>query len=147
LTANFHGLGISVPERTKQKDQFAEEIYCLRRYLFPLANKGLLEFPIELVKAETPDFIFTRRDDNSVGLEVTKATREEFEADLTRLHRRQKTKDYVSDSATGAMLLSEAGWIGNAVETEWNSLCPRQHLSKIVRHRVALGRGMRPPDI
>jgi hypothetical protein len=119
LTANFGGLGISVPERTKQKDQFAEEIYCLRRYLFALANKGLLEFPIELVKGETPDFIFTWREGNRVGLEVTKATREEFEADLTRLDRRQKTRDYVSDSATGAMLLSEAGWVGDAVEIEW----------------------------
>jgi hypothetical protein len=119
LTANFGGLGISVPERTKQKDQFAEEIYCLRRYLFPLANRGLLDFPIELVKRETPDFVFSWRSGNSVGLEVTKATRAEFEADLTRLDRDQKTRDYVSDSTTGAMLLSEAGWMGKAFETEW----------------------------
>jgi hypothetical protein len=46
LVANFGTLGVSVPGRTERKDQFAEEVYCLRRYLFPLAYSGLLEFPI-----------------------------------------------------------------------------------------------------
>jgi hypothetical protein len=104
LAANFGAFGITVPTRIEKKDQFAEEAYCLRRYLFPLAHSGLLEFPIEIVKHETPDFVFTSRGGNGIGLEVTKATREEFEADLTRFHRQQETRNYVSDLESGTML-------------------------------------------
>jgi hypothetical protein len=56
---------------------------------------------------------------NNYGLEVTKAPRQEFEADLTRLDRKQKTKHYSSDPTAGAMDLSVAGWVGNALKTEW----------------------------
>jgi hypothetical protein len=119
LSAGFGGLGINVPPRTERKDQFAEELRCLRRYLFPLADKGLLEFPIEVVKHEPPDFICRSRTGESIGLEVTKATRKEFEADLTRWHRQQATRHYVSDQATGTMFLDVLGWAGDAVETEW----------------------------
>lgn len=114
----FGTLGISVPGRSQPKDQFAEEVYCLRRYLFPLANAGLLEFPLGVVKQDPPDFMFAWRDGRNTGLEVTKATRQEFEADLTRFHRQQQTKSYVSDLATGTLLLSKPGWAGNAPE-EW----------------------------
>jgi hypothetical protein len=44
LVPNFGAFGVSVSARTERKDQFAEEVYCLRRYLFPLAHSGLLEF-------------------------------------------------------------------------------------------------------
>jgi hypothetical protein len=91
----------------------------LRRYLFPLANAGLLEFPLAVVKQDPPDFMFAWRDGRNTGLEVTKATRQEFEADLTRFHRQQQTKSYVSNLAAGTTLLSELGWAGNAPETEW----------------------------
>jgi hypothetical protein len=118
LVANFGALGITVPPRMQKKDQFAEEVYCLRRYLFPLAHSGLLEFPIEIVKYETPDFISTWRGGKRIGLEVTKATRAEFEADLSRFDRQQETKNYASDRTSATMSLSEAGWAGNVVETE-----------------------------
>ena len=94
-------------------------MYCLRRYLFPLADGGLLRFPITVAKTETPDFLLSWQQDATVGLEVTKATRQEFEADLTRFDRKQRTKHYLSDPATGTMDLSVAGWAGNAVEREW----------------------------
>lgn len=119
LFSQFGSLGIRVPGRTEPKDQFAEEIYCLRRYLFPLADGGLLRFPITAAKTETPDFLLNWQQDATIGLEVTKATRQEFEADLTRLDRRQKTKYYPSDLTAGAMQLSVAGWAGNALEKEW----------------------------
>jgi hypothetical protein len=119
LFSQFGSLGIRVPGRTEPKDQFAEEIYCLRRYLFPLADGGLLRFPITVAKTETPDFLLNWQQDATIGLEVTKATRQEFEADLTRFDRKQETKHYLSDPATGTMDLSVAGWAGNAVEREW----------------------------
>jgi len=121
LAANFNAFGITVPARTEKKDQFAEEVYCLRRYLFPLAHSGLLEFPIEIVKHETPDFVSTSRSGDGIGLEVTKATREEFEADLTRFHRQQETENYLSNPNTGMMALDILGWAGDSVETEWVS--------------------------
>jgi hypothetical protein len=118
LFSQFGSLGIRVPRRTEAKDQFAEEIYCLRRYLFPLADNNLLRFPIAVAKTESPDFIFSWEHDTIVGVEVTKATRKEFEADLTRLNRKQKTKHYPSDPDEGVMDLSIAGWAGNALERE-----------------------------
>lgn len=118
LFSEFGSLGIRVPGRTEPKDQFAEEIYCLRRYLFPLADGGLLRFPITVAKSETPDFIFSGQQDTVTGLEVTKATRQEFEADLMRLNLKQKTKHYPSDRVKGVMDLSIAGWAGNALEKE-----------------------------
>jgi len=121
LMGKFETLGITIPDRMRPKDQFAEEVYCLRRYLFPVANAGLLEFPLRVIKRDPPDFVFAWRDGRNTGLEVTKATSQGFEADLTRFHRRQRTKNYVSDPATGTMLLSELGWVGNAPETEWTA--------------------------
>jgi hypothetical protein len=130
LAASFGTLGVSVPLRTEKKDQFAEEVYCLRRYLFPLAHNGLLEFPITVSKQETPDFILAWGG-KKVGLEITKATRQEFEADLTRFDRRQKTKDYLSDVTTGTMLLDVLGWAGDSVETEWGTFVLDSILNKL----------------
>ena len=118
--ANFGAFGISVPSRTEKKDQFAEEVRCLGRYLFPLAHSGFLTFPMTVVKQEAPDFISTWGV-NTIGLEVTKATEQEFEADLTRFNRQQKTRHYVSDLDTGTMLLGVLGWAGDSIETEWVS--------------------------
>jgi len=119
LFSQFGLLGIRTPGRTGPKDQFAEEIYCLRRYLFPLADSGLLRFPLTAAKSETPDFILKWPQGKTIGLEVIKATRQEFEADLTRFDQKQETKHYPSDPAAGTVELSSAGWAGNAVEGEW----------------------------
>jgi hypothetical protein len=119
LFSQFGSLRIRVPDRTQPRDQFAEEMYCLRRYLFPLADNGLLKFPLTAAKSETPDFILEWPQERTIGLEVTKATRQEFEADLTRLDRKQTTKHCSSDPGAGAMDLSVAGWAGNALEAEW----------------------------
>ena len=119
LLSQFGSLGMRVPDRTEPKNQFAEEMYYLRRYLFPLADAGLLMFPLTAAKSETPDFIVEWPQERTIGLEVTKTTRQEFEADLTRLDWKQETKHYPSDPTAGAMDLSVAGWAGNALEKEW----------------------------
>jgi hypothetical protein len=72
---------------------------------------------LAVIKDESPDFIVTSPG-RVFGLEVTKATRQEFEADLTRLHRCQSTKSYPSDPAEGVMDLSVSGWADDAVEKE-----------------------------
>lgn len=118
LRTQFGTVGAAVPTRNEPKDQFAEEAYCLRRYLVALADAGVLTFPVIVSKGETPDFIVTCADGEAVGLEVTKATRKEFEADLTRFSRNQKTKDYPSDQVAGAMVLSISGWIRDQAEKE-----------------------------
>lgn len=132
LRRQFGTLGIRVPTRSEPKDQFAEEVYCLRRFLFPAAEKGLLTFPITATKHETPDFLLTCPIDGTVGIEVTKATRKEFEADLTRFHRNRSTKHYSSDPILGTMDLSVAGWLGDAAEREWV-----QYIIARVKEKVA----------
>jgi hypothetical protein len=117
LFSEFGEYGISVPDRTQPKDPFAEELYCLRRFLFPLAESGRLEFPITVTKGESPDFRLSRAG-MTTGLEVRKATAAEFEADLTRLARGRETKHYESDLDEGAMNLSFAGWACDGAERE-----------------------------
>src|SRR5260370_41591652 len=56
LFSQFGLLGIRTPGRTGPKDQFAEEIYCLRPYLFPLADSGFLQVPPTPPKCENPPF-------------------------------------------------------------------------------------------
>jgi hypothetical protein len=131
LFSQFGSVGIRVPARTEPKDQFAEEMYCLRRYLFPLAHNGLLRFPLMTVKNETPDFTLNWPQEMTIGSEVTKATRQEFEADLTRFDREQETKHYPSDPAAGTMDLSVAGRAGNAVERELVEYILASNLNKL----------------
>jgi hypothetical protein len=118
LFSKFSKLGLRIPGRSEPKNQFAEEMYCIRRYLFPLAHKSLLQFPLQVTKSEAPDFMLTELGGVSVGLEVTKATRQEFEADLTRVARKQKTTHFESDPDAGMMDLTSTGWIDSAREAE-----------------------------
>src|SRR6266446_6690546 len=106
LFCRFGSDGIKGQPRNP-KNQDAEEIHCLRRYLLPLAEEGLLRYPISICKSESPDFALTWPDNSVTGLEVTKATRGKFEADLTRFDKGEKTQHYRSDPSQGVMYLSE----------------------------------------
>lgn len=59
--------------RHAENSGLEEELYVLRRYIFTLAHEGLLEFPFNLRKHESPDFIITQAG-LEYGLEVTTAT-------------------------------------------------------------------------
>jgi hypothetical protein len=133
LVRQFGALGTRLPPRTDRKDQLAEEWYCLRRYLFVIAAEGSLRYPLDVCKSESPDFLVNRRDGAWDGVEITKATRQEFEADLTNLARGKRTRHYSSDPADGVMLLSMAGWAGDSAEREW-----AEYMLKAIENKAAV---------
>ncbi len=71
------GLDLShFPSRTARKrasNGLEEELYVLRRYLFTLADAGLLSYPLRLSKSETPDFVGSAGG-SMMGIEITEAT-------------------------------------------------------------------------
>jgi len=133
LVRQFGSLGTSVPPRTDPKDQLAEEWYCLRRYLFVLAVEGSLRYPLDVRKSESPDFLLIRQDGAWDGVEITKATPQEFEADLTDLARGKRTRHYISDPADGVMMLSLTGWAGDSAEREW-----AEYMLKAIEDKAAI---------
>jgi hypothetical protein len=139
LLQRFEAVGIAVPPRTSGKNQDAEEMYCLRRYLLPLAEEGFLRYPLSIAKGERPDFDITWPDGSVTGLEVTKATTGEYEEDCTHFARGEDTRHY--ESSESMMSLSWVGWAGDSAEREWADyvLLAIKRKSKLVRSYTRVG--------
>lgn len=95
-----------VPPRhaMERRHRLHQEWYCLKRYLPWLADAGLLEFPLQLWKCESPDFMLTDGTGARLGVEVSEATLPDFQAELTRTSR----SDGVHDLDRGGLLQGEA---------------------------------------
>jgi hypothetical protein len=131
LFREFGSLGVRVPPRDEPKDQMAEEFFCMRRCLFASAEQGLLAYPFSARKGESPDFLISEADGPSVGVEVTKATTEEFEADSTRLTKGLSTRHF-SSLDDDIMVIGE--WAGeDSAEHEW-----ARHIAEAIRQKDAL---------
>jgi len=96
LVKQFDDRGLNIAEyfkTKKERDEFRngleKEIYWLRRYLFSLDFSGLLNYPFQLEKSESPDFIGSR-DGNSFGIEVTVAS-------TTEDQREDSLMDYIKE--------------------------------------------------
>ena len=90
-------LGTWVGPRTgpDRKTHGQKEDYVARRVLVAWRERGCLKFPVE-VHAETeregePDFVLTRSDADSLGIEVTEAGEEIYQKWLTFTERREVT--------------------------------------------------------
>lgn len=60
-------------ERKRANNGLEEELYVLRRYLFTLESEGLLRYPLQLSKGETPDFVLSVNE-AEFGIEISEAT-------------------------------------------------------------------------
>ncbi|WP_156927257.1 hypothetical protein [Azospirillum halopraeferens] len=73
-------IGLTVPSRKKgTRKQWQKEDWCLRRYILTLASGNLLDYPIEIMASESPDYLlmFPNRlptEASIQGIEVTEAT-------------------------------------------------------------------------
>ena len=68
--------------RKRASNGLEEELYILRRYLFTLDAAGLLHYPLNLSKSETPDFVGAAGEE-ALGLEITEATSTADQREMT----------------------------------------------------------------
>jgi len=97
-----------VPRRANGRKHHNEERFYLGLYLLALAGNELLSYPFSIEQCkehDSPDFMFTWRSGETTGLEVTRATEELFQREVTlaeRMYRNSETK--ASGEAPGDIL-------------------------------------------
>ena len=87
LEQTLRELDSSVPRRTERRRSHHRERYCVTRYLMALSNSSLLDFPLRVVKGESPDCFLYRPDSTAIGLEITEAGTERHQRAATELER------------------------------------------------------------
>lgn len=118
-----------VPSRIEGRKDRPEERYCLGVHLLALAHHGLLAYPFKVEQAigsESPDFMFAWKSGETAGLEVTRATEQWIQREMTaadREYRRRELAAVVSgEEPEGVVIpLSELGWVGDP-EQQWCAL-------------------------
>ena len=77
---------VSFPGRTEGRRSHHRERYCMIHYLQTLAEESLLEFPLRIVRSESPDF-FLNFTDCSVAVEIRDVGTERSQEAITLLER------------------------------------------------------------
>jgi len=136
----------SVPGRIDGRKHHHEERYCLALYLLALSDHEFLTYPVCVTEGESPDFMLTWASGQSTGLEVTRATENWLQREMT-----QSEKEYSRRELEAAVCgrapepvdipLSVYGWSRDEAETQWRALF-RRALEK----KVKLFPGFRPAD-
>jgi hypothetical protein len=120
----------TVPGRMDGRRHHDEERYCLGLYLLALAEHKLLTYPLRVEQCggdRSPDFMVTWPSGEITGLEVTRAT-ERWLQRVMEESEKESTKGELEAAVTPKepepvfIPLSELGWAGDQVETEWCSL-------------------------
>lgn len=120
----FSTLGKTVGPRVGPKRRTAEdrEWFCLREYLLSLDSIELINYPMRICKSESPDFVIENIDQQT-GIEVTEATEEHFQQELTKDERRG------GDDVV--FVYGEDGCVGFNAEEEWCEIIIKQISSKL----------------
>lgn len=84
LRALLQRLDVSVPKRKEGRRSDHRERYSVVHYLRTVERNGLLEYPFQITKGESPDFVI-ESGPNRFGLEVTDAGSPEFQRAATEL--------------------------------------------------------------
>jgi hypothetical protein len=129
------------PGRTEGRKHSHLEQYCVGVYLLALGRHGLLDYPFAVKSGESPDFILADKSGEAIGLEVTRATDQWLQRDMTgadREYRQRKlaTEVSASDAEPVAIALSELGWIGDQAEDQWCVVVRRSIERKIQKLRA-----------
>jgi hypothetical protein len=77
---------LTVPKRKDGRRTGHRERYCVVHYLRTLERNGLLEYPFQVAKGESPDFV-VEAGRRRFGLEVTDAGSPEFQRAASRLEK------------------------------------------------------------
>jgi len=123
---------IKVPPRHKGRKTEHAEIYCLYKMLSTLANENSINYPLQVLKTERPDFLFIS---NSVktGIEHTeavpsnKAKQDFMRAKMQKNEIHYMTKHHAKEETKTTQELKNeiekntmtGGWHGDSVEVNW----------------------------
>lgn len=125
-----------VPARIDGRGDRPEERYCLGVYLLALARHRLLAYPFSVSQGNRPDFVFTWESGQITGLEVTRATEQWLQREMTAGEREWRRRQ-VAAAASGkeaepvVIPLSAPGWVGDEAEEQWCALVRRIVEAKI----------------
>lgn len=159
----FSGQVRSVPGRTQGRKHHHEEQYSLGLYLLALGEHALLTFPLRIEQGESPDFMRTWPSGETTGLEVTRATTEDFQRTMTGTEKEFLRREAEAKAAgvdilplpadQGVLLVPRAeaepvcimqgpleGWAGEKPERKWCDQvlkAVRQKFEKLPKFRPA----------
>ncbi len=108
-----------------QTSDFRER-FTLGVCLLTLAYQKRLEYPFDIVKRETPDFVW-KHEGMEKGLEVTEVTSQLYRHGLAHT----SPEEVVDLSQFSSTAFSRGGWAGNAAEREWVDLLMFSVLKKV----------------
>jgi hypothetical protein len=114
-----------VPRRTEGRSYKQYERYYLGLYLLALSDHSLLYYPLKTLEGDSPDFLLVRKSGETTGLEVTRATDEEFQASVTRAEK-EHPEGY-------AIVVSPLGYAGDQLEEESCRLFRKAIEKKVAR--------------
>lgn len=107
-------LGAECPDRP-DRTSYDRELYCLRRYILTLEDHDMLDFPLQIRKSETPDFIFDRAGAPLFGLEHSEITNAADQREMTLAAKSGAT--VFSQGEFGGR--GRGGFFGREVEEFW----------------------------
>lgn len=128
LVTKLRGIDISVPGRAEGRRKEHRERWSICRLLSTFCHYSKINFPMTLVKCESPDFML-RLQDACIGIEHTDATLPDYEEVLSRWEKNYQSnvldlglfkietplsKQEKSEAAKGS--LSGPGWEGDEPE-------------------------------
>jgi hypothetical protein len=111
-----------VPRRAAGRTKKQYERYYVALYLLALADHQALSYPLKVLEGERPDFTLAWKSDETVGLEVTRATDEELQLCITRAEKERPEGSVMMGSPL-------SGYAGDQLEEEW-CVCVRKAMEK-----------------
>jgi hypothetical protein len=146
----FSKIDFIVPKRSGGRKSFHREKSCLKFYLEKLIGNNLINFPLSIIKSESPDFFLI---ENTIkkALEITDCTTESYQKALTELANNEEYRSIepldiynLENESEGKKLFKEGlrkendplvgmPWIGDAVEVEWTKIAYKRIMEKLVK--------------
>lgn len=135
VNEKFSSIDCSVPKKTQGRTSDHKERFCIKIYLMALCLNKLLRFPLRIKKSEAPDFLILSNN-QTIALEVTEATTEDFQCADTELEKSPegtmlensflkfensslpKGEYKKALRKPGEKLIGDA-WVGDSLEREW----------------------------
>lgn len=119
LKARLGEIDTEVPRRTKGRRAEHRERYCIFHYLRTLQRSGLVRFPFQITKSESPDFRIEMGPE-IFGLEHAEAGNEQFQQAATLLEQ-APPGSYLEGHriVRPGMVSKDQGYIGDEPERLW----------------------------
>jgi hypothetical protein len=149
--SRFWGGVCTVPRRGAGRKHYHEERYYLGLYLLAIAKHQLLSYPFSIEQFEenrSPDFMFTWNSGETTGFEVTRATTQQFQSEVSPAERAYQTK-HAKALASGehpVEVLPLKGWPVDGWENEdppkslpprgWAGDAPEYELCRLFRDAI-----------